>query len=219
MAAQVIRVLVADDQAVVRAGIAAVLAAEPDLDVVGQAADGESAVALAARLRPDVVLMDIRMPGLDGLAATARITAGLPYTRIIVLTTFGLEEYVFGALRAGASGFLLKDAEPARVVDAVRVIARGDALLDPVITRRLLERFAAASAPVARPERLTPRESQVLERVARGLSNAEISEALGISTPTVKDHVSAILAKLGVRDRLHATIYAYESGLVRPGTG
>ncbi|MFI6599241.1 response regulator [Nonomuraea sp. NPDC050536] len=216
-----IRVIVADDQAVVRAGIAAVLAAEPDLEVVAQAADGESAVALVAELRPDVVLMDIRMPGLDGLAATARITAGMPYTRIVVLTTFGLEEYVFAALRAGASGFLLKDSEPARVVDAVRVIARGDALLDPVITRRLLERFAstAAPGPPARYDGLTPREIEVFGHLARGLSNAEIAAALGISPATVKDHVAVILAKLGVRDRLHATIYAYESGLIRPRIG
>ncbi|NUW46024.1 response regulator transcription factor [Nonomuraea rhodomycinica] len=213
-----IRVMVADDQAVVRAGISAVLAAEPDLDVVAQAADGHSAVAMVASLRPDVVLMDVRMPVLDGLAATASITASTSDTRIIVLTAFGLDEYVFGALRAGASGFLLKDAEPTRVIDAVRVIARGDALVDPAITRRLLDRLAASSpAPVIAPGRFTPRESQVLEHVARGLSNAEIGHALRISPATVKDHVSVILAKLGVRDRLHATIYAYESGLIRPG--
>ncbi|GII64654.1 DNA-binding response regulator [Sphaerisporangium krabiense] len=211
--------MVADDQAVVRAGISAVLAAEPDLEVVGQAADGHSAVAMVASLRPDVVLMDVRMPVLDGLAATASITARASGTRVIVLTTFGLDEYVFGALRAGASGFLLKDAEPARVVDAVRVIARGDALLDPAITQRLLGRLAAAStpAPATALDRFTPRESQVLRHLARGLSNAEIGRALRISPATVKDHVSVILAKLGVRDRLHATIYAYESGLIRPG--
>jgi DNA-binding NarL/FixJ family response regulator len=212
-------VIVADDQAVVRAGIAAILEAEPGLSVVGQAADGESAVSRVLELRPDVALMDIRMPGGGGLAATARITADTPDTRVVVLTTFDLDEYVFAALRAGAVGFLLKDAEPERVADAVRVAARGGALLDPVVTRRLVERYASGGVPAdaARLRRLTPRETEVLRCVARGLANAEIAAELGISQATVKDHVAVVLAKLGVRDRVQATIAAYETGLVRPG--
>ncbi|RMB82720.1 DNA-binding response regulator [Streptomyces shenzhenensis] len=214
-----IRVTVADDQAVVRAGIVAILDAEPGLSVVGQAADGESAVARVLELRPDVALMDIRMPGDGGLAATARITADAPGTRVVVLTTFDLDEYVFAALRAGAVGFLLKDAEPERVIDAVRVAARGAALLDPVVTRRLIERYATGDVPAdaARPRQLTPRETEVLRHVARGLTNAEIAAELGISPATVKDHVAVVLAKLRVRDRVQATIAAYETGLVRPG--
>ncbi|MGW3496637.1 response regulator [Streptomyces sp. NPDC001020] len=215
-----IRVTVADDQAVVRAGIAAILGAEPDLCVVGQAADGETAVELALSSRPDVALMDIRMPGIGGLAATARITERNPATRVLVLTTFDLDEYLFAALRAGAAGFLLKDAEPERVIDAVRVIYGGAALLDPVVTRRLIDRFADAPGPLdtARLDRLTPRETEVLRQVARGLSNAEIAAVLGVSPPTVKDHVSVLLGKLGVRDRVQATIAAYETGLIRPGS-
>ncbi|MGI5440326.1 response regulator [Streptomyces shenzhenensis] len=214
-----IRVTVADDQAVVRAGIVAILDAEPGLSVVGQAADGESAVARVLELRPDVALMDIRMPGDGGLAATARITADVPGTRVVVLTTFDLDEYVFAALRAGAVGFLLKDAEPERVIDAVRVAARGAALLDPVVTRRLIERYATGDVPAdaARLRQLTPRETEVLRYVARGLTNAEIAAELGISPATVKDHVAVVLAKLRVRDRVQATIAAYETGLVRPG--
>ncbi|MFJ8790634.1 response regulator [Streptomyces sp. NPDC102462] len=210
---------VADDQTVVRAGIAAILDAEPDLSVVGQAADGEAAVARVLELRPDVALMDIRMPGGGGLAAAARITAEAPCTRVVVLTTFDLDEYVFAALRAGAVGFLLKDAEPERVVDAVRVAARGGALLDPVVTRRLVERYATGDAPADADllRRLTPRETDVLRHVARGLANAEIAAELGISPATVKDHVAVVLAKLGVRNRVQATIAAYETGLVRPG--
>ncbi|GAA3112255.1 response regulator [Streptosporangium carneum] len=214
-----IRVTVADDQAVVRVGITAVLDAEHDITVVGQAADGETAVAQAASLLPDVAVLDIRMPGVDGLTATARITAEVPGTKVVVLTTFGLDEYVFAALRAGASGFMLKDADPERIIDAVRVAARGDALLDPGVTRRLIDRFAGSPEPgeAARVSGLTPRETEVLLHVARGLSNAEIAAALGISPSTVKDHVAEILAELGVRDRVQATIVAYEAGLVRPG--
>jgi DNA-binding NarL/FixJ family response regulator len=214
-----IRVMVADDQAVVRAGIAAVLAAEADIEVVGQSADGEAAVAQAVALRPDVAVLDIRMPGVDGLTATARITVEAPATRVVVLTTFGLDEYVFAALRAGAAGFLLKDVDPERVVDAVRVVAAGDAPLDPGVTRRLIDRFAAGPGPddANRLATLTPRETDVLRQVARGLSNLEAAAALGISPATVKDHVAVILSKLGVRDRVQATIAAYETGLIRPG--
>ncbi|MET8333625.1 response regulator transcription factor [Streptosporangium canum] len=215
-----IRVTVADDQAVVRMGITAVLGAEPDITVVGQAADGDTAVAQAAALLPDVAVLDIRMPGADGLTATTRITAEVPGTKVVVLTTFGLDEYVFAALRAGAAGFLLKDADPERIIDAVRVVARGDALLDPGVTRRLIDRFTVGPDPAhaARVSGLTPRETEVLLHVARGLSNAEIAASLGISPSTVKDHVAEILAELGVRDRLQATIAAYEAGLIRPGT-
>lgn len=214
-----IRVMVADDQAVVRAGIAAIVDAEPDLSVVGQAADGAAAVDLATSLRPDVALMDIRMPGMNGLDATTKITAALPGTRVIVLTTFHLDEYVFAALRAGAAGFLLKDTDPDRVIDSVRVVAGGEALLDPAVTRRLLDHFVTGPGPVdgERLSVLTARERQVLLRVARGLTNAEVAADLAISPATAKDHVAAVLAKLGVRDRVQATIVAYETGLVRPG--
>ncbi|WP_406435743.1 response regulator transcription factor [Streptomyces sp. NBC_00631] len=216
-----IRVTVADDQAVVRAGIAAILDAEPDLCVVGQAADGDTAVELVLSARPDVALMDVRMPGIGGLAATAAITERSPGTRVLVLTTFGLDDYLFAALRAGAAGFLLKDTEPERVIDAVRVVHGGAALLDPAVTRRLIDRFADGPGPLdaARLDLLTPRETEVLRQVARGLSNAEIAAVLGVSPPTVKDHVSVLLGKLGVRDRVQATIAAYETGLIRPGSG
>lgn len=212
-------VIIADDQAVVRAGIAAIIDAEPDLHVVGQAADGDAAVALALERRPDVVLMDIRMPGCDGLTATARISARSPATRVVVLTTFDLDEYVYAALRAGAAGFLLKDTDPERVIDAVRVVTAGAALLDPAVTRRLIDRFAQDPGPLdgARLSRLTRRETEVLRQVAHGLTNAEIAAELGISTGTVKDHVAVLLGKLGVRDRVQATIAAYETGLIRPG--
>ena len=215
-----IRVLVVDDQLMVRAGIAAIVGAEDDLEVVGEAADGESALVLAARLRPDVVLMDIRMPGMDGLTATARLTAG-PGPRVLVLTTFHQDAYVFAALRAGASGFVLKDTRPADLLAAIRLVAGGEALLSPAVTRRLIEAFAAGTViappgPDPRAAGLTPREREVLAHIATGLSNAEIGAALGIATGTVKAHVYALLAKLGVRDRVQATIAAYDLGLVRP---
>lgn len=214
-----IRVVVADDQPVLRGGIAAILDAEPDLSVVGQAGDGDAALTLVERTRPDVAVLDIRMPGIDGISVVAAISARLPEVRSIILTTFGLDEYVFTALRAGAAGFLLKDAEPEEVVTAVRVVAAGGALLDPGVTRRLIDRFATGPGPQdsARLRTLTPRETQVLSHVARGLSNTEIADALGISPATVKDHVATILGKLSVRDRLQATIAAYEGGLIRPG--
>ncbi len=226
-----ITVALADDQALVRAGFDALLSAEEDITVVGQAADGEAAVALAREQRPAIVLMDIRMPRLDGLAATARITADpeLAGTRIVVLTTFELDEYAFGALRAGASGFLLKDVEPADLIAAVRVVAGGDALLAPGLTRRLIEAFVAGGAPgaastaraAAPPElaSLTPREREVLALVGRGHSNAEIAEALVLSPLTAKTHVAHLFAKLRARDRAQLVVAAYESGLVVPGHG
>jgi DNA-binding NarL/FixJ family response regulator len=218
-----LRVLVADDQALVRAGFRALLEAEDDLTVVAEAADGEQAVALAREHAPDVALMDVRMPRLDGLEATARITADpcCTHTRVIVLTTFELDEYVFGALRAGASGFLLKDLEPADLLTAVRVVAAGEALLAPRVTRRLIEAFAAAPAPTPRPvpalDELTAREREVLTLVGHGLSNHEIAERLVVSPLTAKTHVSRLFTKLGVRDRAQLVVLAYESGLVVPG--
>jgi DNA-binding NarL/FixJ family response regulator len=218
------RVLIADDQALVRVGLAKILDGEPDLSVCGEAEDGEDAVFEARRLRPDVVLMDIRMPVLDGIEATRRIVRAQPSTRVLVLTTFGLDTYVYDALRAGASGFMLKDAPPEEIVAAVRIVASGDALLAPAVTRAVIEEFArqpaAAAAPAAPPavEELTPREREVLDLLARGLSNPEICERLVISEATAKTHVARILQKLGLRDRVQAVIYAYESGLVAPGT-
>jgi DNA-binding NarL/FixJ family response regulator len=217
----VIRVLVADDQAMVRAGFAALLAAQPDLEVVGQAENGAEAVALAAATAPDVVLMDVRMPVLDGIAATRQVIAGTPGTRVVVLTTFDVDDYVLDAIRAGASGFLLKDAPPDDLVAAVRIVARGDALLAPSVTRRLIERLAVgASSPPASPSalpELTQREREVLVEVAKGRSNQEIAAALVIAEQTVKTHVSRVLGKLGLRDRAQAVVAAYESGLVVAG--
>ena len=219
-----IRVLLADDQALVRAGFRALLDAQPDVEVVAEAADGEEALRLATELAPDVVLMDIRMPGVDGLGATRRIAADprLGGTRVVILTTFGLDEYVFEALRSGASGFLLKDTEPAELLQAVRVVAAGEALLSPSVTRRLIEEFAARAKPprpraVAALERLTERERQVVALVGEGLSNQEIAARLVVSPATAKTHVSRAMRELGARDRAQLVVIAYESGLVRPG--
>jgi DNA-binding NarL/FixJ family response regulator len=215
-----VRVLLADDQALVRAGFRMILEAQDDLVVVGEAGDGGSAVALARRERPDVVLMDIRMPGLDGIAATRVIVAELPSTRVLVLTTFDLDDYVYDALVAGASGFLLKDVGRDDLVSAVRVVAAGDALLAPTVTRRLLADFVrsrpAAADRTAPTVQLTARERDTLDLLARGLSNAEIARQLVVSEHTVKTHVGNVFMKLGLRDRVHAVIYAYEHGVVRP---
>ena len=216
-----IQVLVADDQPVVRAGFQTILEAQPDIVVVGEASDGLQAVEQSRRLRPDVVLMDIRMPNLDGLQAT-RLLAGPDVpdpVRVLVLTTFDLDDYVYEALRAGASGFLLKDVRRDELVAAVRVVAAGDALLAPSVTRRLIQEFARRPSTSAAQlvESLTPRERDVFELVARGLSNAEIAGRLHLGEATVKSHVAHMLLKLGLRDRIHAVIHAYETGLVRPG--
>jgi DNA-binding NarL/FixJ family response regulator len=213
-----IRVVVVDDQEVVRAGIAALLAAQQDIEVVGEAADGAAALAEVARTRPDVVVMDIRMPVMDGLTATRELAGG---PRVLVLTTFDADENVYRALRAGASGFLLKGARPAELAEAIRVVAAGEALLAPSVTRRLVEQVVSAGLappPVATgvPE-LTPREREVLVLMARGLSNAEIADRLVLAEQTVKTHVSHVLGKLGLRDRAQAVVHAYETGLVRPG--
>ncbi|GAA2035859.1 response regulator transcription factor [Pseudokineococcus marinus] len=216
-----VRVLLVDDQALVRSGFRMILEVEPDLEVVGEAADGAAGVAAAAALRPDVVLMDVRMPGLDGVAATERVVAA-GTGRVVVLTTFDTDDHLFAALRAGASGFLLKNADPDELVAAVRAVARGDALLAPAVTRRVVERFAAPSGASFRPELvagLTERERGVLVLLARGLSNGEIAAELVLGEATVKTHVSRVLLKLGVRDRVRAVVLAYESGLVRPGDG
>ena len=215
------RILIADDQAMVRAGFAALLDAQEDLSVVGQARDGLEAIALVTELQPDVVLMDVRMPELDGLSAARHILDAGNTCRVVMLTTFDLDDYVLEAIRAGASGFLLKDAPPADLIEAVRIVARGDALLAPSITRRLIERFATLRAPAhtAPPalESLTPREREVLVQVARGHSNAEIAADLVIAEQTVKSHVSRVLGKLSLRDRAQAVVVAYESGLVVAG--
>jgi DNA-binding NarL/FixJ family response regulator len=215
-------VLLCDDQALVRVGLRKILDAEPEIKVVGEAADGEDAVAEARRLRPDVVLMDIRMPVLDGIEATRRIVRAQPATRVMILTTFGLDEYVYDALRAGASGFMLKDAPPEEIAAAVRIVAAGDALLAPAVTRAVIEEFARREPPQqptqpAALAALTPREREVLELLARGRSNSEICEQLVVSEATTKTHVARILQKLGLRDRIQAVIYAYESGIVSPG--
>ncbi|MBO8195094.1 response regulator transcription factor [Streptomyces oryzae] len=224
-AARTIRVLLADDQKMVRQGFTVLLDAEPDLTVVGQAVDGLEAVERTAELAPDVVLMDIRMPRLGGIEATRRIAGATAADRprVLVLTTFDLDEYVFEALRAGASGFLLKDASAAELADGVRVVARGEALLAPGLTKRLIEKFAGMPDEpggrqfMERVADLTERETEVLSLVARGLSNLEIAEQLVVAEQTVKTHVSRVLVKLGLRDRTQAAVFAYETGLVRPG--
>ncbi|MCP2335665.1 DNA-binding NarL/FixJ family response regulator [Actinomadura rupiterrae] len=218
-----LRVLVADDQDLFRAAFAMILDAQPDISVIGEAADGAEAVARAAELRPDVVVMDVRMPVLDGVAATRRIRAELPGVRVLVLTMFDLDEYVYDALRAGAGGFLLKDIRRDELANAVRVVAQGDSLLAPTVTRRLVEdlvrRPGHGVAPLlaARLDGLTEREAEILRLLARGLSNLEIAESLVVSEYTVKTHVSRVLAKLDLRDRVQAVVFAYESGLITPG--
>ena len=213
------RVLLADDQELVRAGFRMILETQADIEVVGEAADGVEAVQATRRLRPDVVLMDIRMPNLDGLQATRRIVAARSAARVLILTTFDLDEYVYQALTAGASGFLLKNAPPEQLIGAVRVVADGDALLSPSITRRVIEHFTLLPPPGGADALagLTSREREVLKLVARGLSNAEIAAELLVSDTTVKSHVAHLLAKLRLRDRVQAVVLAYESGLVRPG--
>jgi DNA-binding NarL/FixJ family response regulator len=230
-----IRILIVDDQALLRTGFRMILEAEPDLTVVGEAEDGRRAVEQTARLAPDVVLMDIRMPAMDGLEATRRIVTGRATNagsdadavpdagpRVIILTTFDLDEYVYDALRAGASGFLLKDAPPSQLIDGIRAVAGGDALIAPSVTRRLIREFAARPRPAAGPppvlDELTPRELEVLALVARGQSNAEIAAELAVSATTVKTHVARILMKLDLRDRVQAVVLAYESGLIQPGS-
>ena len=220
----VVRVLIADDQTLVRAGFRMVVESRDDLCVVGEAADGAEAVALAAEQHPDVVLMDVRMPVMDGIEATRRITAVDAEHRphVLILTTFDLDQYVYEALRAGASGFLLKDTPPQDLVAAIRTVAAGDSLLAPSVTRRLIERFVGLPAP--RPQRtdvltdLTPREADVLRLLARGLSNREIADQLVVSTATVKSHVARLLMKLGLHDRTQAVVFAYETGFVTPGS-
>ena len=215
-----IRILVADDQSLVRAGFRMVLENHPDLEVVGEASNGEEAVHSAGRLAPDVVLMDIRMPEMDGIQATRQITARHD-VRVLVLTTYDLDEYVYDALQAGASGFLLKDTPPEQLADGIRAVANGDALLAPTVTKRLIEEFTRTNRNRAQqpPEldELTPRELEVLKLLARGLSNAEIAAELVVSETTVKTHVTHVLGKLGLRDRVQAVVLAYESGLVTPG--
>jgi DNA-binding NarL/FixJ family response regulator len=215
-----IRALLADDQELVRTGFRMILETQPDIEVVEEASDGVEAVAAARRLQPDVVLMDIRMPNVDGLQATKQIIAAGWRSRVLILTTFDLDEYVYEALRVGASGFILKNAPPEQLITAVRVVAAGEGLLSPAITRRVIEQFATLPPPGGTNAlaQLTDREREVLKLIARGLSNAEIAAELFVSDATVKSHVAHLLAKLQLRDRIQAVVLAYESGLVRPGT-
>lgn len=216
-----IRVLLADDQPLVRTGLRMILAAEPDLEIVGEASDGAEAIAMCARSRPDVVLMDVRMPGIDGIEATRAITTSqVPAPRVLVLTTFDLDDVVYDALRAGACGFLLKDASEERLITAIRVVCEGGSMFAPTVTRRLIEEFARRDRPSPHPalSELTEREVDVLRQVARGQSNAEIAAALFVTENTVKTHVARVLHKLGIRDRVQAVVVAYESGLVVPST-
>jgi DNA-binding NarL/FixJ family response regulator len=216
------RVLLCDDQALVRSGFRLILEGREDIEIAGEAEDGREAIELARRLDPDVILMDVRMPNLDGVEATRRLVAGGSRARILILTTFDLDEYVYEAIRAGASGFLLKDVQPAQLVDAIRVVAAGEALLAPSITRRLLDRFAHTLPGEEKPPpelaSLTERELEVLKLLAGGLSNAELAERLFLSETTVKSHISSVLRKLGLRDRVQAVVLAYEAGLVHPGS-
>lgn len=218
-----IRLLIVDDQDLLRMGFRMVLEAESDLEIVGEAADGAQAIRVAARTAPDVILMDVRMPGTDGIAATAAIVAARPESRVIILTTFDLDEYAFGGLRAGASGFLLKDARPTELLEAIRAVAAGNAAVSPRITQRMLELFAprlpGGSAPATDPlEVLTEREREVFIEMGRGLSNTEIAAHFTVSESTIKTHVGRVLMKLGLRDRVQAVILAYETGVVSPGS-
>ncbi len=216
-----VRVLLVDDDELMRAGLKAVLSSDDSIDVVGEAADGNEAVERTARLRPEVVLMDLRMPNLDGIAATREILAATPATKVLVVTTFEEDDYVFGSLNAGASGFLLKRSRPEELIAGIHTVATGDSLLSPSITRRVVDRMArqptSGAAPDERLRELTPRERDVLDLVARGLGNREVAAELVIEESTVKTHVKRILMKLDLRDRVHAVIFAYESGVVRPG--
>jgi DNA-binding NarL/FixJ family response regulator len=216
-----IKVLIADDQALVRAGFKMILETDPEVRVVAEADDGAEAVEAALRTRPDIALMDIRMPGMDGLEATRRIMAAPSPPRVLILTTFDLDEYVFDALTAGASGFLLKDVAPEQLLAGIRIIAQGDSLLSPSVTRRLIESFVRDGRQTREPppvlDELTPRELEILQLVARGLSNTEIADQLVVSSTTIKTHVARVLMKLALRDRIQAVVFAYENGVIRPG--